>query len=1161
MIPLKAIRSEASSQSYTRGNTLYKTGMIERFTCWNDGRQIMASAHVEGSYDNCYEVNLVYDTQKEEFVNYDCECPAYYSYDGMCKHCVAVALELQERVEDFLPGAAGEAAESDGTAAVRSAAALSAKLSAEVPARPSAEAPARPSSEVPARLSADVPAKSSAKSSGKTSAKIKKTVTSTAVKNLIYARSIREKARYFQPEMTGNVRLEPIIHHKINEWQIEFKIGVNHLYVLKNITDFVKAMRNREWIEYGQKLKFYHEMNVFTEKSQRLIAFLTECIDAEEDSLRSLVANGHYYYYSAATTSRYLQLTEDRMVRLADALGAGNYVLTDAAGDGKLQIENSDPALLCQLEPETGGGYRIRFPKAEVFYSRAGLCVCKGNVLYRCGDEFAGHMGEICSLMQPYKEIEYDISEEDLPSFCASILPELESYTVLRKTKALDQYRPKPCAIAVYLDYIDGNLTGNIYADYGETRCNLLEDLKMQDLYRDIEKERVVMGLAEKYFTCVDTGENLLFIPEEDEEAQYNMISTGIIQFQQAGEVYITDALKRLRVLSAPKITMGVAMKSGLLDITLQTGELAPGELEALLDSYRKRKKYYRLENGDFLELEQNGLSAVAELAEGLDLDSGDLENGHILIPEYRSFYLDQVLRENEGTLQIRRDQSFKAFLRTMKNVEDSDYDVPAGLHAELRSYQKFGFRWLMTLHDLGFGGILADDMGLGKTIQAIAYLTAMKEREAIGRENGNTVQNHFRSLIVCPASLVYNWESEINHFAPDLTVQTVVGNAGVRSEKIHQSEPDVLLTSYDLLKRDVEEYHNITFDAMFIDEAQNIKNHTTQTAKAVKAIAADHRFALTGTPIENTLSELWSIFDFLMPGFLNTYKKFRERCELPIVAKQDEIAAERLRKMIRPFILRRLKKDVLKELPDKLEEVVYSRMEDDQRKIYEANVQNVLNSLAGQTSEEFRTNRIQILAELTRLRQLCCDPSLVYENYTGGAAKVDTCVELIRNAVEAGNKLLVFSQFTSMLDIVKKRLEEEKIGYYILTGSTTKEKRRELVEAFNRDQTPVFLISLKAGGTGLNLTAASIVIHFDPWWNMAAQNQATDRAHRIGQTSVVTVYKLIMKDTLEEKILKLQEKKAGLSEEIISEGSVGEIVKSREEFLELLGEIRGDHL
>lgn len=320
-----------------------------------------------------------------------------------------------------------------------------------------------------------------------------------------------------------------------------------------------------------------------------------------------------------------------------------------------------------------------------------------------------------------------------------------------------------------------------------------------------------------------------------------------------------------------------------------------------------------------------------------------------------------------------------------------------------------------------------------------------------------------------------------------------------------------------------------------------------------MKSIQADIRFALTGTPIENSLSELWSIFDYLMPGLLGSYQKFRKKYENPIIANTDNEISKRLQKMVKPFILRRLKRDVLKELPDKIEKVILSKMENEQERLYNANAQKVLASLAAKSDDEFKTSRIQILAELTKLRQLCCDPSLIYDDYQGGSAKLEACMELVNSAIDANNKILIFSQFTSMLDIIKGRLDELKIDAYMLTGSTTKEKRRELVDRFNKDQTPVFLISLKAGGTGLNLTAASIVIHYDPWWNLAAQNQATDRTHRIGQEQVVTVYKLLAKDTIEEKIEKLQEKKAQLSDQIISEGGITQDIMSKSDFMDFL--------
>ena len=469
---------------------------------------------------------------------------------------------------------------------------------------------------------------------------------------------------------------------------------------------------------------------------------------------------------------------------------------------------------------------------------------------------------------------------------------------------------------------------------------------------------------------------------------------------------------------------------------------------------------------------------------------------------------------------------------------------VAPWLEPILREYQKRGFLWIKTLKYNGFGGILADDMGLGKTLQVIAFLLS----EYL-EEEGNSP-----SLIVAPASLVFNWQSEIRKFAPDLPVQMVVGKAGDRKSIIeHAGSRDILVTSYDLLKRDIGLYENMTFSNQIIDEAQYIKNHNTQAARAVKMVNADFKLALTGTPMENRLSELWSIFDYLMPGFLYSYQRFREELELPIVQDNSENEIKRLQKMIRPFVLRRLKKDVLKDLPDKLEKNYYARMEGEQQKLYDAHVKRMRLMLDKQSEEEFKSSKIQILSELTRLRQLCCSPELVFDKYTGRSVKSDLCIDLIKNAVSGGHKILLFSQFTSMLSILEERLKAEKISFYTLTGSVNKEKRAQMVEDFNHDNTSVFCISLKAGGTGLNLTSADIVIHYDPWWNLAVQNQATDRAHRIGQEHVVMVYRLIIEGTIEDNIVKLQEKKKELAEQILGGEGMGSASFTREELKKLL--------
>ena len=344
-----------------------------------------------------------------------------------------------------------------------------------------------------------------------------------------------------------------------------------------------------------------------------------------------------------------------------------------------------------------------------------------------------------------------------------------------------------------------------------------------------------------------------------------------------------------------------------------------------------------------------------------------------------------------------------------------------------------------------------------------------------------------------------------------------------------------------------------MNFGYEVIDEAQFIKNHGTQAAKAVKEIRAQFKLALTGTPIENRLGELWSIFDYLMPGFLFSERRFREEFEKRIIKEQDEKAMARLQKMIAPFVLRRLKRDVLKDLPEKSEENLYVRLEGEQQELYDAHVKRIQIMLKEKSDEDFKNSKLQILAELTKLRQLCCDPALVFDGYQGDSAKLDACIQLVQSAVSNQHKVLLFSQFTSMLERIQDRLRRENISFYALTGATSKEKRQELVRAFQTDETEVFCISLKAGGTGLNLTAADIVIHYDPWWNVAAQNQATDRAHRIGQENPVTVYKLISQGTIEENIMKLQERKQELADEVLSGSGTGAASITREELLELL--------
>lgn len=427
-----------------------------------------------------------------------------------------------------------------------------------------------------------------------------------------------------------------------------------------------------------------------------------------------------------------------------------------------------------------------------------------------------------------------------------------------------------------------------------------------------------------------------------------------------------------------------------------------------------------------------------------------------------------------------------------------------------------------------GFSGILADDMGLGKTLQMIVYLEKMKE---LGQP----------SLVITPASLLLNWQDEMNKFSPDLKVLCIYGSKPKRDNLISQiSEYDVIITSYDYIRRDIELYETIYFHTVILDEAQYIKNPKTRSALSVKKLHSQQRFALTGTPIENSLAELWSIFDFLMPHYLYHYSYFLEHYERPIVKEHDEDKQNQLKCMISPFILRRNKKDVLKELPPKIEQTMYMQFSEEEEKLYLSTLVQVNKQLQEKLDVQ-QLGRIDILAMLTRLRQLCQEPRLLYENIQEPSSKLKGCMELIHSLKDNGKKILLFSSFTGVLDMLALQCQKEHISFYQLDGSTSKEKRKEMVDCFQKDETTLFLISLKAGGSGLNLTSAQAVIHYDPWWNMSAQNQATDRAHRIGQSESVQVFSLIMKNSIEEKILDLQKQKKNLADAFV-EGNEGTI-------------------
>ena len=667
----------------------------------------------------------------------------------------------------------------------------------------------------------------------------------------------------------------------------------------------------------------------------------------------------------------------------------------------------------------------------------------------------------------------------------------------------------------------------------------------------DKRQEERVRDAVKGYFPNIDAP-NSKYAQDKTDDNVYEILNDGVNTLLRYGDVHATEKFEKMKLRNVPQIQVGVKMNSNLLDLVVHPTELTSEELLELLQSYRKKKKYHLLNNGTFISLEhQDTLRFVDELFQKLDVPMKDFVEGKMHLPVYRAYYLNHMLEEHDDVASD-RDHGFRQLVKDFESISESEYDVPESLKDVLRPYQVYAYQWMRTIADAHFGGILADDMGLGKTLETISVLLAEKEQACPDPYLHGKDAGIDPAIVVCPASLVFNWQMEFEKWAPTLKTAVVVGSPDDREMIINScGKYDVLITSYDLLKRDIDSYEGKRFSYQIVDEAQYIKNPGAAVSKSVKVIDSKVRFALTGTPIENRLSELWSIFDYLMPGFLYTYNSFKEKFEGPITRGKDEETTKQLKKMVSPFILRRLKEDVLSDLPEKNEEIQYAVFEKKQRELYEAEVvqiRNLVNNMGTSGGE-----KLEVLAELTRLRQICCDPSLVSDHWDGGSAKREAAIELIRTAIDGEHKVLLFSQFTSMLELLEKDLQKEGIPYYKIIGDTPKEERLQLVRHFNDDDTPLFLISLKAGGTGLNLTGADVVIHYDPWWNLAAQNQATDRAHRIGQTRPVAVYKLIAAATIEEKIIKMQAAKKDLADAILSGTSESLASLTKEELMGLL--------
>ncbi|MCM1057971.1 MAG: SNF2 helicase associated domain-containing protein [Firmicutes bacterium] len=935
MLTKTMLSREAGDTIYQRGRELYESGSVKELKLQNEDWVDTVHARVQGSGNLVYQVGLTYSWATDSIERYTCECAAYRNYDGMCKHCVAVALGYIDSCED------------------RSIAGLFRHEAGEK----------RETIRTPAFVKGR-------KNLPQTSPALAKLLRQSVLKRTL---PITDTASY------GRVLLIPELKRTEGETVLSFSIGTEngYKYVLKDVFAFVRALEQNESFPYGRKLTFVHTREAFAEESRGLVDFVRDWVESNRERYsrsynrysRSLYGYLSDYIYTSQL--RELPLTDIQLEDFLNALGGRAFRGEIYEQTGRLWQETPEKLPRVLTVRGEAGGLNVSVSLGDACRGKRDVFYFLEGKIYRVSRQ---EESAVQDFLDCFRDVEAGrslfVAERDAPAFCRDVLPSLEqTFTPDYISFNKEDYGVKEVSFQIYLDAPEKDyFTCKLYAVYGEERYDLFKNARLE-ADRDMVKELQAGQQVKRYFNEYDEKAGEMRIRDDDDMA-YELLTRGIPEFQSLGEVFISEALKLVRVSPAPRPTVGVSLSGDLLELRMTAENLSMEQLQEILGRYNRKKKFFRLANGDFINMEGEAIGALLELKEGLDLSAGQIKSGRIQLPKYRALYLDAEAKDWIA-LGMERNREFKALIRNMKTVEDNDFELPASLEGVLREYQKKGFLWLRTLKHNGFGGILADDMGLGKTLQVIALLLSIAmekedKKDIDGRGNeaagGNVGESGGGSrrplaLVVCPASLVYNWNSEINRFAPQLSVKMVAGSVPERQSILENcGAGDILITSYDLLKRDLEAYQSFVFAVQIIDEAQYIKNYNTQASRAVKEIKAGFKLALTGTPIENRLSELWSIFDYLMPGYLYSYTHFRDSYESPIVQDQDETARKRLQKLIRPFVLRRLKKDVLTDLPDKLEENVYARLEGEQQELYGAHVARLRLSLDEKSDEEFKS-------------------------------------------------------------------------------------------------------------------------------------------------------------------------------------------------------------
>ncbi|MCY0876807.1 MAG: DEAD/DEAH box helicase [Firmicutes bacterium] len=917
---------------------------------------------------------------------------------------------------------------------------------------------------------------------------------------------------------------------------IELKVGPKRLYVVQKIKEFLDHLENRSPYTFTKLFTFQFTDYRFTPLDWSIMEQLIR-VKREEAHYRFALQYPYGQSFSSGQNERLLILSPSVWPALSPLLKSADVQFVIGNQQVTNPVFTDEPVKLAsRMSKGASEGYHLRIDglRSVTLLPDYEMAIGEGRV-HTVPREELTRMASLQFTLSRLPDTSVFVSSEQIEPFMERVVPELRRFGSLEIAPEIaEQLVDLPLHIRLYLDREDERLLAHVEYAYGDLRINPLQHSPRKEekdhiLLRDVQREAAFMAVLERSALTYD-GRTL---STDDEEAIYAFLHHVLPQLEELSEVFVTPALQLQtdRPAFVPKVRADMNEKTNWLDINFSIDGIDDEQIQDVLRALVEKRRYYRLADGRFLSLETDAFAQMETFLSGLDVRKTQIRGARLEVPAVRGLHLlnaDQELRN------VKLGKALRQLLDNLKNPDSLDFPVPASLDTVLRDYQKYGFQWFKTLAYYHFGGILADDMGLGKTLQSIAFILSEIESS---REAG------LPTLIVCPAALTFNWRNELQRFAPSLHVALAVGTRDERESVLDDLEGvDVLITSYPILRRDVDAYAKQSFYALILDEAQAFKNHQTQTAQAVKQIQARQRFALTGTPVENALAELWSIYDVVFPDLFASHKAFLD------------LSTEQVARRIRPFLLRRMKKEVLTELPDKIETLQTAELTVEQKKLYLA----YLSTLQSETREQLQAqglqrSRMKILAGILRLRQLCCHPALFVEHYEGGSGKLDQFLEIVDECMSGGKRMLVFSQFTEMLGILRTELAQRGLRTFYLDGATPAKMRVQLCDRFNAGEERIFLISLKAGGTGLNLTGADTVVLYDLWWNPAVEEQAADRAHRMGQKNVVQVIRMVTEGTIEEKMYALQQKKRDLIGQVIQPGEEALTALTEQEIRELL--------